>query len=262
MKGAASRWLSRKLHSERPVTAVPRPVFWLLGGALLLQLTWHGIQPPPMAQARDLPRPPSEAVLRVAALGDPVALGRGLMLWLQVFDNQPGVSIPFVLLNYDYVATWLERILDLDPRSQYPLLAAARLYGEVPDPGRQRRMMDFVYRKFMEDPNHRWRWLAHAAIVAKHRLKDPALALKFARAIADNTDADRVPPWARQMHIFLLEDAGELEAARTLIGGLLASGEIRDPHEIRFLQERLEALERRDGSREAATGRPSEGETQ
>ena len=262
MRGTASSWLSRKLHSERPVTAVPRPVLWLLGGALLLQLTWHGIQPPLMAQARDLPRPPSEAVLRVAALGDPVALGRGLMLWLQVFDNQPGVSIPFVLLNYDHVATWLERILDLDPRSQYPLLAAARLYGEVPDPERQRRMMAFVYQKFMADPNNRWRWLAHASIVAKHRLKDPALALKFARAIADNTDAERVPPWARQMHIFLLEDAGELEAARTLIGGLLASGEIRDPHEIRFLQERLEALERQEGRQGTTRKGASEGETQ
>jgi len=262
VKGVASRWLSRKLQNERPLTAVPRPVLWLLGGALLLQLTWHGIQPPPMAQARDLPRPPSEAALRIAALGDPVALGRALMLWLQVFDNQPGVSIPFALLNYDYVATWLERILDLDPSSQYPLLAAARLYGEVPDPVRQRRMMDFVYRKFMDDPNTRWRWLAHASIVAKHRLEDPVLALKFARAIADNTAAERVPPWARQMHIFLLEEAGELEAARTLIGGLLASGEIRDPHEIRFLEERLEALERRIGMREAAVSRPSEGEMQ
>jgi hypothetical protein len=182
------------------------------------------------------------------------------MLWLQVFDNQPGISIPFMALNYARVTAWLERILSLDPRSQYPLLAAARLYGEVPDPQRQREMMDFVYRKFMEDPNNRWRWLAHAAVVAKHQLGDHALALKFARAIADNTRASGVPSWARQMHIFLLEDAGELAAARTLIGGLLASGKIRDPHEIRFLQERLEALERREGSRAAAMGRPSEGD--
>ena len=262
MTSPAGHCLGSRLQGERPVTAVPTPVLWLLAGALLLQVVWHGLQPAPAARAEDLPPPPAPAALEVAALGDPVALGRILMLWLQVFDNQPGISIPFLELDYPRVIAWLDRILALDPRSQYPLLAAARLYGEVPDPERQRLMMDFVYRKFLQDPNHRWRWLAHAAVLAKHRLGDHALALKFARAMADNTEAGRVPSWARQMHIFLLEDAGELAAARTLIGGLLASGEVRDPHEIRFLQERLEALERLEGTNRAARVRPIEGDTQ
>jgi hypothetical protein len=44
------------------------------------------------------------------------------------------------------------------------------------------------------------------------------------------------------MSIFVREDMGETEAARILIGGLLDSGHITDPHEFRFLSERLDLL--------------------
>ena len=45
------------------------------------------------------------------------------------------------------------------------------------------------------------------------------------------------------MEIFILEDMNEFEAARIMLGGLLASGQIRDPAEARFLAQRLKDLE-------------------
>jgi len=45
------------------------------------------------------------------------------------------------------------------------------------------------------------------------------------------------------MEIFILEDMNELEAAKIMLGGLLASGRIADPAEAKFLQERLKQLE-------------------
>ncbi|MBV9189885.1 MAG: hypothetical protein JOZ85_05340 [Betaproteobacteria bacterium] len=39
----------------------------------------------------------------------------------------------------------------------------------------------------------------------------------------------------------------ELEAARIMLGGLLASGQIKDPAEVRFLAQRLKDLEERIG---------------
>ena len=45
------------------------------------------------------------------------------------------------------------------------------------------------------------------------------------------------------MTIAVLEDMGELEAARVLIGGLLHDGRLRDAHEIRFLEQRLLELQ-------------------
>ncbi len=234
---------------ERPLSSVPRPVVMLLLAGLLLQVAWHGVQPPPQPRAEDLPPAPQAEVLRLASLGDPLALSKVLMLWLQVFDNQPGISLPFRALDYGRVEAWLERVLDLDPRGQYPLLAASRLYGAVADPDRQQRMLDFVYEKFRQDPSRRWPWLAHAVFVAKYQLRDLPLALKYARALADNPGRGAIPHWAQQMQIFVLEDMGEIDAARILIGGLLDSGRITDPHEFRFLAGRLEQLENKASDR-------------
>ena len=227
----------------RPVSTVPGAIQLLLLFGITMQLGWHYLQPPPVARAVDLPLAPPVAVLRVAGLGDPVALAKGLMLWLQVYDNQPGVSIPFRALNYARVEQWLDRILELDPRGQYPLLAASRLYGEVPDTQRQRRMLEFIYSKFDDDPGNRWPWLAHASVVAKHQLEDLPLALKYSRAIAHHATDHNIPHWASQMEFVILEDMGELDTARLLIGGLLSSGEITDTRELDFLQNRLKALE-------------------
>jgi hypothetical protein len=223
---------------------VPRPILLLGALALLAQIAGYVQQPRAQAEAVDLPDAPSAAVWRAASFGDPIALSKVTVLWLQAFDNQPGISIPFRRLDYARVEAWLDAALTLDPRGQYPLLAAARLYGEVSDAPRQRRMLEFVHRKYLEDPARRWPWLAHAVLVAKHRLKDLPLALKFAQTLADTPNNSAVPTWARQMNVFLLEDLGELESARILIGGLLESGVITDEHELNFLNERLKSLRR------------------
>ena len=228
---------------ERPVRDVPLAGLLLLAAGLAAQLAWHAWRPGPTARAEALPAPPPEAMLRVASIGDPVALAKGLMIWLQAFDNQPGISIPFRDLDYGRVQGWLARILALDPRGQYPLLAASRLYGEVPVADKQRSMLEFVYERFLEDPDRRWPWLAHAAIVARHRLNDLPLALRYARAITERATGPGVPNWARDMSILVLEEMGELEAARVLIGGLLESGRVTDPHEVRFLDGKLKDLE-------------------
>ena len=176
-----------------------------------------------------------------------VAVGSVLtMLWLQAFDNQPGISIPFRQLDYNKVIQWLSLVLELDPAGQYPLLMASRVYGEVADNSRKKLMLEFVYNRFFEDPNRRWPSLAHAVFVAKYKLKDFQLAFKYADALAENVTAKNVPFWVKEMHIYVLEDMGELESAKVLIGGLLESGSIEDEHEIRFLQDRLQQLKQEE----------------
>ena len=228
---------------ERPISAVPKSALLLLALALSLQLAWHVNQPPPRAIAERLPPAPSLTALKLGSFGEPIALAKVLMLYLQAFDSQPGISLPFRKLDYSKLQTWLQRILELDPQGQYPLFAASRLYGEVPDPLKQRAIFDFIYQQFLIDPNRRWPWLAQAAVTARHELKDLPLALKYAQAIRLHATGNQVPSWAKQMEIFLLEDMNELERAKILLGGLLHSGQITDPHEIRFLEERLKQLE-------------------
>ncbi len=230
---------------ERPWSSVPSGLWLLLGASIGAVLISSALRPPAMARIADLAQPPSAAVLRVVALGEPALLARLQMLWLQAQDYQPGISLPLRTLDYRVVEVWLTRMLELDPGFDYPLLAASRLYGEVDDPLRQRRMIALVSRAFDTAPATRWRWLAHAVYLAQHRLHDFPLALALARKLADAPDDAAIPDWARQMHIFVLENMGELDSARVVLGGLLASGAVTDAHERAFLTSRLRELEAR-----------------
>ena len=167
------------------------------------------------------------------------------MVWLQAFDSRGDNSIPYQRLDYGRLNAWLRAILATDPRSGYPLFAAARIYAENDNPEKARRMCEFVFAAFGEDPNRRWATLAHVALLAKHRLGDLPLARRYAAAIQRQTTDPTVPDWARQMEIFILEDMNELEAAKVVLGGLLATGRIRDAEERRFLQGRLQEIEER-----------------
>lgn len=218
---------------------------WFVVGFLFMlaiQLTWGSLRAPPRADISDLPAPPALAYLRFAGIGDNIFLSKALVLWLQGHDYQPGISLSYRELDYDRLIDWLDTILLLDPASQYPLLLASRVYGDVNDQDRQRKMLAFIADEFMDYPAERWRWMAHAVYVARYRLDDNDLALKLARKLAENS-TDNVPFWARQMHIYILEDMGQIEAARVLLGGLIDSGEIEDPNELRFLMRRLRDLE-------------------
>src|SRR5260370_28561256 len=130
---------------QRSIAAVPRGVLALLALGLATQIGVKAAAPPPRAAAEDLPPAPGTATLRLASFGDPVALGKALMLYLQAFDYQSGSRVPYRDLDYDRLEAWLAKILELDPRGQYPLLAASRLYTEVPVEAKQPSMLGFVY---------------------------------------------------------------------------------------------------------------------
>lgn len=227
-------------ESARSYAAVPRWVLALFVSALILHGVLRYAEPRPSAAAAALPAPLAVPALRVLSLGDTQVLSQSLTLYLQAFDNQPGISLPFVTLDYARVSEWLNAALALDPAAQYPMMMASQLYGQVPDAARQRSMCAFVHHHFLRHPDARWRWLAHCAIMARHRLKDMPLALRYAEDITRH--AGKASGWARQMRIFLLEDMGEAERAAILLGGLLAGNEVTDPKELHFLSEQLEKL--------------------
>jgi hypothetical protein len=219
--------------------AVPAWIHILLAASVAAQVALHAALGPPRLANAELPPAPSAGTLRLAAFGEEEAAARLGMLYLQAFDLHA--------LDYARLGAWLRALIELDPRGQYPLFAAARVYAEHPDPAHARVMLELIHEQFLLDPNRRWPWLAHAALLAKHRLKDLPLARRYAAAIDRHTTAADVPLWARQMEIFVLEDMNELEAARIMLGGLLASGRITDPAELSFLKQRLHELESRAG---------------
>ncbi len=223
----------------RSLSAVPVAIKLLLVVALLAQLAWHAARSRMPEQTSTLSPPPSVAVLSVASMGETIWLAKALMLWLQSFDVQEGTVISFRHLDYQPLTAWLQRVLDLDPRGQYPLMAAARVYTLVPDRHKQEQMLEWIYREFPRDPERRWPWMAHAAILAKHRLGDLGLALKYSQIISDISDDTVIPGWARQMNIFMLQEVGDLAAAEMALRALLDSGTVTNPAEQRFLEAEL-----------------------
>jgi hypothetical protein len=177
----------------RPLSQVPPWVPLLLAGAVALQLALPPAPAPARPQA--LAGPPSTAALRLASAGDPAALAKVLLLHLQAQD----ASLSFSELDYLLVREWLARMLALDPQAQAPLLAASHVYAAVGDPARTRVMLEFVYERFADDPARRWPWLAQAALVARHRLHDEALAQKYAQALRAKATAPGVPAWVREL---------------------------------------------------------------
>ena len=147
---------------ERSWPSVPPAIYLLFVSALIAQLVWHAQRPPLTMEPERMPAAPALTNARAMSLGEPVALAKLTMLWIQAFDNQPGLSIPFRDLDYGRVIDWLTLVLRLDEQGQYPLLAASRIYAEVPDEEKQRTMLEFVMREFEKDPSRRWPWMAHA----------------------------------------------------------------------------------------------------
>lgn len=230
-------------RDERRLVRVPAPVLALLGAALAFQIAVRFTVPHETRLAEDLPAAPSTALLRLASLGETALAARLAMVYLQGYDLNSGNAAPYQRLDYDLLVRWLQVILDTDPNSEYPLFMAARIYAEVPDVKKMRKMLSFIHERFLEDPNHRWPSLAHAALLAKHRLRDLPLARQYAADLSRLASGPSLPLWAREMESFVLEDMGEKEAARIVLGGLVASGRISDPDELRFLEFRIKQLD-------------------
>jgi hypothetical protein len=234
-----------RVRNERPLSHAPAWLWAALALLLAAQVAGSALRGRSVLAAEDLPPAPRPAVLRALAIGETAALARLTMVYLQAFDFSGANHISYRQLDYARVFGWLQAVLVTDPRSEYALFSAARVYAENADPAKSRAALRFVHAAFLEDPDRRWPWLAHASLLAKHRLKDLPLARRYAADIDRYAKSADVPDWARQMEVFILEDMNELEAAKVLLGGLLAAGRIRDPAERTYLEARLEEMERR-----------------
>ena len=71
---------------QRPLAHVTPLVWFTVAAALAVQIAWRAASPAPTVAAADLPPPPTPAALKLAAFGEPEALARLAMLYLQAYD--------------------------------------------------------------------------------------------------------------------------------------------------------------------------------
>jgi len=191
---------------------------------------------------RNLPVATDISMLKIMALGEQSSLSRALMLWLQAFNNQPGIYLSFRQLDYDRLTQWLDLCLKLDPQSRYPLMAATHLYAAQPDLARQKKMIKFIRQKFLENPNRHWRWMAEIALIARHKMHNTTLALLLAKELSQKATGEDVPEWIHKLYPWLLADLGEHQQSLQFIRQLVTDGHVTDTQELLFLQQKMDEL--------------------
>jgi len=216
---------------------------WVLLVVLFIMIsTWRSTLYYQRPAINELPSPPSESALKLIAASDQSFSYRLIIFWLQQFDVQAGQYVSYRSIDYQKLTSWLTALSTYEPDSQYPMLLATRIYSRVSDESRVRQMLDFIYRQYKINPEKNWRWLSEATITAQHKLKDKKLALKYATALAEEKN-DKIPFWAKDMRLLILEQMGETEQIKLLVGGLLANKLVTDENEIRFFDQLLRRIE-------------------
>jgi hypothetical protein len=193
-----------------------------------------------------VPPPPPLLVAPAMALGDGQLFYRAAAFALQNMGDEGGQVTPLADYDYARVGAWLDLLDRLDPSARYAPTLAAYYFGQTPNPADLRRIVDYLSRVGARDPARNWRWLTHAAYLARHRLDDLPLALAVARHLAGLSDPD-VPLWVRQMPAFVLAEVGEREAARDLMATILATDPDIPPDEVALIQRFIDRQDDQNG---------------
>ena len=215
---------------QRTLGDVPALAWIALAAALAVQIAWRAAVAPAATAAADLPSAPTASSLRLAALrrarGARAAVPCSICRPTTTAAATPPPTRAWTTRGSSAGWARSSRSTRAATIRSSPRRASTR---RTPDPARSRAGARIRLPPVSADPDRRWPSLAHAALIAKHRLNDLPLARRYAAAIERYTRSPDVPLWARQMEIFILEDMNELEAARILLGGLLESGSIQRP---------------------------------
>ena len=224
----------------RPIAHIPWPV--LLGFVIVLssQIALKIIKSENAEFAfKPMSLPYSEAFYRAAFLGSFHLASDLILINLQLHDSQAGRFHDYEKLDYSVLIDWIKLSNDLNPQSHYPGFLLSRVYGSVNDEQKLRQVVEVIEELFDQNPAVNWRRMTEAILIAKHRIGDLQLALKLAQKISDLDSSYDLPRWARDMHLVVLDQMGEKEAAMTLIASILQTDNTLGNDERRFLEHRL-----------------------
>ena len=227
-------------RTERPMASLPRPLLLAFVLLFVAQIIHHHFDRERLESSyRGLSQPFSANIYRGLALGSEQLFGYLLAIRLQLHDNQVGQHFRYSLIDYGLLVDWLDRITEISPGTEYPMLLASRVYTATGDQRQLRQVLEFIERRFDDDPQLHWRRLAEASVMAKHKLGDMELALRMARKLARQPASINMPNWARDFEFLLLAELNELESAIAMIQALLQTEAVNDADERRFLQGKL-----------------------
>lgn len=200
-------------------------VFWQ--GSSDIEARWAGVPPVPSVRTATL-----------MTLGDTQLAYRSGALTLQTLGDGGGRTVPLKEYDYSKLGAWFSVLDALDPAADHVPMVAAYYFGATRVPGDIAVIVNYLAHVGDSPAGQKWRWLGHAAYLARHRLNNLDLALDLAYKLAriQPIDGKPLPIWARQMPAFLLTAQGDKEAARALIEQMLSSSDDLHPNEANFMK--------------------------
>ncbi|MFH1157892.1 MAG: hypothetical protein V1721_03280 [Pseudomonadota bacterium] len=183
-----------------------------------------------------VPPVPSRSGAVMMTLGDPEFSYRFLALVLQNLGNTGRDVVPLRSYDYEKLGRWFFLLHGLDPASDHVPMIAAYYFGGTRVPGDVAVVVDYLGVVGQLPVGEKWRWLAQAAYLARHRMHDLPLALKLAYRLSRMPGSDGFPQWARQMPAFILKEQGDREAARQMMEDMLVTEKTVHPEEINFMK--------------------------
>lgn len=212
-------------------------LFFILALNFLLWSASHNVRP----RWTGIPPAPSENTAAGVTLGDRQFAYRSGALTLQNIGDTGGRTIPLKDLDYEKLGQWFHLLHSLDPVSNHIPLIAAYYFGGIQASEQTsekiRIVIDYLANIGSSLEHNKWRWLAHAAFLARHKARDIDHALVLANKLSALDPAAKVLPlWARHMPALLLSEMDQKDAARALLEAVLLTGTNLHPNEANFLR--------------------------
>lgn len=180
--------------------------------------------------------PPIPRTVKALSFGDEQFYFRALAFLLQNAGDTYGRSTPLKDYDYNLLYEWWMLFDALDAHSNIIPALVGYYYSASQEPLRD---LPFVVRYLEQhadrDPATKWWWYAQAAHLARYKLQDMGLALRFAEKLAALPQDVKLPFWARQMPAFIHEARGELEEAYIIIRDILDHYEDIPEGEINYM---------------------------
>lgn len=184
----------------------------------------------------NVPKPPTDRSVTMSFLSDKALAYRAWAFALQNYGNTGGNYEPLKNYNYAYVGGWFDLLDRLDPHSNVVPLLASYYFGSTQNPQEQLPYVIAYLEKVGTRPEkEKWRWLAQAVYLARHRLHDVPLALRLAKELGDMYKPG-MPAWTLQTEALITAEMGDKEAAYGLLKAMIATeSEHMDPNEVNFM---------------------------
>ncbi len=179
-----------------------------------------------------VPDVPGTIAVKALSFGDEEFYFRILALDIQNAGDSFGRFTELYKYDYKKLYAWFTLLDTLDNESNYVPFLASYYFSQTQHVSDVRYVIDYLYDHSASRPEKKYWWLAQAAYLAEHKLRDNDLALKMAAPLEH---ADSAPLWIRQLPAFVHEKRGEMDDALRIIQHIQNNTQDIPPGELRFM---------------------------